>query len=201
MNDTGAYLQFTCSHKGYASDQENAAFTLLIAVPMIAFFIYAITTSIFSSPSITFDNDTVWMLASLGHLLLMFQSLVMEFLWQFAGKEVMEISQEGIILRHQIYAGIGISRRYRADKIEGVFVSRGRKKSSWLVSLLTSFFTKRRAYSIYAFKRGKVAFNYGRHWPGGGPKTFRFGIGMEEDDAAQIVSIIHNRFPQYRRNQ
>jgi hypothetical protein len=114
---------------------------------------------------------------------------VIELLWLLIGKEVIEISDDGIIVRHQIL-GLGIARKFRANKVNSLFVSRVKtdQLARWL------FRSNRPGY--FNFKQGKVAFNCGRTiW--GGVKTFRFGTILDEEEAGQVVSVIHKRFPQY----
>ena len=113
----------------------------------------------------------------------------LDLLWLLIGKEAIEISDDSIIVRHQIF-GLGVARKFNASKVNGLFVSRVKdgQLARWL------FRNNQPGY--LNFKRGKVAFNYGKTiW--GGVKTFRFGTILDEEEARQIVSLIHKRFPQY----
>jgi hypothetical protein len=114
---------------------------------------------------------------------------MIDLLWLLIGKEVIEISDDGIIVRHQVL-GLGIARKFHASKINSLFVSR--VKTDQLARLLL-----RSNHPGYLnFKLGKVAFNCGRTiW--GEVKTFRFGTILDEEEARQVVSVIHKRFPQY----
>jgi len=114
---------------------------------------------------------------------------VIELLWLLIGKEVIEISDDSVIVHHQIL-GLGIARKFHASKVNSLFVSRVKtdQLAHWL------FRSNRPGY--FNFKRGKVAFNCGRTiW--GGVKTFRFGTILDDAEARQVVSVIHKRFPQY----
>ena len=114
---------------------------------------------------------------------------MIDLLWLLIGKEVIEISDDSIIIRHQVL-GLGIARKFHASKINSLFVSRVR--TDWLAHWLI-----RSNHPGYLnFKLGKVAFNCGRTiW--GGVKTFRFGTILDEAEAGQVVFEIHKRFPQY----
>lgn len=126
------------------------------------------------------DSSIVFfiMLVFLGFIVV----IALELFWQLIGKEVVEISEESIIVRHHIL-GLGISRQYPADTIACVFVSRrGNKGWSW-------YLEKRLRFSD--FTSGKIGFNVGK-------KTRRFGPSLEKTEAEQIVAEVHRRFPRYR---
>lgn len=106
----------------------------------------------------------------------------LELLWQLVGKEVVEIGEECIIVRHHIL-GLGISKQYPANTIACVFVSRrGNKGWTWYFERRLRFFD---------FKSGRIGFSAGN-------KAWRFGASLEKTEAEQIVGEIHRRFPHYR---
>jgi hypothetical protein len=127
-------------------------------------------------------------LAAGGFLVLALMGLMLlEIMWQLAGKEVAEISVDEVIIRHHIF-GLGPSKRFPAAKVSGLFVSRINSWSGvWWV----------RDYRFFNFKRGRVALNSGKNLLGR-PVTYRFGTSLNEGEATQVVTQILGRFPQYR---
>jgi hypothetical protein len=193
MNDSGTYLQFTCSFEGHWWEKSR----IIAGLFSLIMFTTIIILILFWPGSIYTGGvwPIVWISLFLLFLLVEIEHLIVELFWQFAGKEVMEISQDGIVVRHQIF-GLGILRRYRIDKLSSVFVTRYKVDYDWF-----DIFIIYPPFSICWFKYGKVAFNYGCCWLVGGPNTFRFGTGLGWKEATQIVSIIYNRFPQYQFKQ
>lgn len=122
-------------------------------------------------------------------LLVIALSISVETLWQLIGREIIEITAGQIVIRHQIF-GIGFNRKFKADQIDAVFVSR--HKDNWATSLFTL-----RESRFLLFRRGRVAVNSGKTLFGE-VRTFRFGSILEEAEAKQIVEAIHLRFPQYK---
>jgi hypothetical protein len=111
----------------------------------------AIISLILFWPLGVFYNGDVWPIVWISLFLLfflvIFENLIVDFFsGRFAGKEVMEISQEGIVIRHQIF-GFGISRRYLIDQLKYVFVTRYRDKNDW-----QEYMVYRRSYGILLFK-------------------------------------------------
>jgi hypothetical protein len=198
MDDTGAYLRFTCPYDRNVAKMSLIVLGLVYMILPISWVGY-----LFLSTLKDFNQISIWLIVGIGLFLLpilvYFEGMVVEFFWHLSGKEVMEISQDGIVMRHQIF-GFGISQQYRTDKLNGVFVPSYRDKKDWLYILVYDRY--RYLYSNFVqFKDGKVAFNYGRNWLIGGPATFRFGTGIGWHESTQIVAMIHNRFPQYQFKQ
>jgi hypothetical protein len=115
---------------------------------------------------------------------------LVEWLWLLIGLEIVEVTDDYIVIHHRIL-GIGFSKRIYADKIDNVFISR--KGSEWFNDLLSS------GGKLQNFKIGKIAINNGKTIFGE-KRTFRFGSILDESEAEQIVSMIHQRFPKYRRS-
>jgi len=113
--------------------------------------------------------------------------MVAELLWLTLGVEVVEVDNDHIAIRHQIF-GIGISRQFYSDNINGVFVSR--HKIDWLTY-------SDKGFRFIDFKKGLVAINNGKTTLGE-PQTFRFGTALNEAEARQIVVMIHERFVRYQ---
>ena len=100
-------------------------------------------------------------------------------LWQLAGKEIAEISGLGIKLSHRVW-GLRWSQQYAAADIQDLRVSpqpitRHRRSSSLYYWGLTG---------------GVIAFDYGA-------KTIRFGSGVDEAEAKQIVKTIQQHYSIY----
>jgi hypothetical protein len=124
-----------------------------------------------------------------GVFLLVIGGLVLvELLWQLAGREVAEIGDDAVVLKHQIL-GLGPSKKFPAEKISGLAVSQDNRWASYWLS--------GRDYRFFNFKRGRVALNSGKSLLGQ-PVTYRFGTILTDDEAAQVVGLIVGRFPQYK---
>lgn len=145
-----------------------------------------------------FMGNMVWFLGNthqpifflnIAILLLTALLWLVEILWQLVGKEVVEVTDDHIIIQHQIF-GLRIRNKYHADSINGVFISR--QKEHWLTMLFSS-----RGFRFLNFGRGRVALNSGKTIFGE-VKTYRFGSILDEEEAQQIVTMIHRRFPKYK---
>jgi hypothetical protein len=123
-----------------------------------------------------------------GFFVVILGLMLVELLWQLAGKEVVEVSDEAVILRHQIL-GLGPSKRFSVDQVGGLFVS---PPDTWATGR-----GARRDYRFWNFKRGHVGLNSAKS-PSSQPDTYRFGTGLDENEAGQVVAQILGRFPQYR---
>ncbi len=109
-----------------------------------------------------------------------------EILWQLAGREVVVISDDGVVIRHAIL-GLGPARKFPAEKIDRLYAS---ADQSWLNTW------GQRDYRWFNFRRGRVALDSGKTlW--GSANTFRFGTRLDDGEAAQVVGVIVGRFPQY----
>jgi hypothetical protein len=117
----------------------------------------------------------VWAVGSLTRLLTL--------AWDFVGSETLEISNYSFIIRHTIF-GLGDSAEYIAEYIKDLRTSAWNKPYD------------NRVRNPFIFKLAwlsdnPLSFDYGA-------KTIRFGNNIEEAEAKQIVSLIQQRFPQYR---
>ena len=104
------------------------------------------------------------------------------FLWQLVGREVVTVSYEGITTQRAVFR-FGRKKEYLAAHIKDLRVS------PW--SLPTSMFGWNRMGYMWGMSGGMLAFDYGA-------QTFRFGAGVDEAEAKQILDKITGRFPQYR---
>lgn len=120
-------------------------------------------------------------------VLLWFSPLIIfyliEILWLLIGKEVVEVNRDHIMIRHQIL-GVGISSRYDAKNIQGVFISQQHEDPNL------------RGSKFLNFKIGKIAINYGTTLLGE-VNTMRFGSNLEDWEVKDIVEAIHEKFPRY----
>jgi hypothetical protein len=136
------------------------------------------------------DYVTIVLLGMALVVFLLGLTWALELLWLAVGKEVVEISNEAIVVRHQVFNFSVSQRSFPAGNINGVFVSR--HKEGWWTQLGVN-----RNYRVSNFRLGKVAFN-GQKKLLGGVNTFRFGANVTEEEAKQIVDAIEARFPRYR---
>ena len=113
-------------------------------------------------------------------------SFPIEMLWLLVGREIVEITDDAITISRQILGRRITAIKFRADKINGVFVSSQKDTPFHAGDAIIPY-----------FKDGKIAFNYGKRLFGG-VATFRFGSILNNGEAGHLVSTIQNRFPRYR---
>jgi hypothetical protein len=116
----------------------------------------------------------------------------LELLWQLIGREVVEIDDETLVIRHQIL-GLGPSKKFATGAISDLRVSPSAEWSG-------PQFLGQRDYRFFNFKRGCVALNSGKSMLGR-PVTYRFGTGLEAMEAGQVVAQIRGRFRTIGQNQ
>lgn len=129
-----------------------------------------------------FSGGGLFLLAWLGGWTLGGGFALYAFFWQLAGKEMIEVSYDSIKIRRAIF-GYGKTKEYMAAHIKDLRISPAALGSNMLGWSLAS--------SFWGISGGLFAFDYGA-------KTFRFGIGVDEAEAKQILEKILARFPQYR---
>jgi len=113
---------------------------------------------------------------------------LLEIVWQLLGREVLEVSDDAVIVRHQVLA-IGPSRKVPADKVTGLAVASTQGgRSGW---------NTRRDYQFLSFRYGRIVVSGGKGVLRQ-TATVRFGTGLDEGEAQQVVDLILNRFPQYK---
>ncbi len=105
------------------------------------------------------------------------------FFWQLTGKEKIEVSNDSVKIRRAIYRFGKIS-EYLTSHIKGMRVSPVTIGNNWL--------GWSGAASFWGISGGHLVFDYGS-------KTIRFGGGVDEAEARQILEEIYTRFPQYQR--
>jgi len=148
-----------------------------------AFIVYAIIN--ISAPA----SDTSVPIPFIPFLILILVLFVIELLWLLYGVEILEVNKTHIFIRHRIF-GVGLSKRFRFDKVEGVFVSRNKIGDQF-------FFQLTKGYMPTDFKKGMIVVYCGKTIFGR-TKIFRFGTNLNEVEAQEIVNLIHGKFQQYK---
>ena len=122
-------------------------------------------------------------------LILIFLLFLIELLWLLYGVEVFEVNNSRIVMNHQIF-GVGLAKKFRSNRVKGLFVSRSKinDQLTWQLS---------NGFKPADFKKGMVAINYGKTLFGR-IKTYRFGANLNDVEAQQIVNLILEKFPQYK---
>ena len=104
---------------------------------------------------------------------------LLEVFWQLGGREIIRISDESIVVRHEIL-GLALSKKCPGDTVASVEVS----------PLSNEWFLDSRSPSFWTFKYGVVAVRCRR-------RTIRFGAGTAADMATSLIKEIHGRFTRY----
>jgi hypothetical protein len=116
-------------------------------------------------------------------------SFFVEIFWYLNGQEIVEINQNGISIRHQVF-GFNLTKNFSAQEISCVFASR--RRDAWV-----EFNANLRYDRFFIFRHGKIAFNIGATllWK---INTQRFAVYLDPNESRQIVALIRHKFPQYR---
>ena len=156
--------------------------------------IYGIYLILWSSFLPVFTYYMIRELTTVGSFLLFLILLILfilgnlpalvSFLWQILGKQVIEVSNQSIIIRW-VVININRSKEYWVEHINGLRIWSG--LSDCEVRAFRSFF----GWSFWGLGENILAFDYDT-------KTHKFGNGVDEAEAKQILSEIQERFPQYR---
>lgn len=104
------------------------------------------------------------------------------FFWQLVGKEQIEVGSDSIKIQRAIF-GLGRTQEYLSAHIRDLRVTPFAQDSNP--------FGFSRGLSLWGLAGGHLAFDYGS-------QTRRFGSGVEEAEASQILAKILARFPQYQ---
>jgi hypothetical protein len=124
----------------------------------------------------------LFMLAWLGIWTVAGGGILYAFLWQLIGKEIVEVSYEGIKIQRAV-GRLGRKKEYLASHIKELRVAP--------LMMDASMFGWTRMGYLWGMSGGLIAFDYGA-------QTFRFGAGVDEAEAKHILEKITARFPQYR---
>jgi hypothetical protein len=190
-SDSRSSIQFSCKYNGHGLEAMTTLWGLIVCSSFLGFICYSFFESISNASEFDWKGipQLVFFCLLLGTLIFSFGA---DCLWYFFGKEVIVLSENSIVLHHNIF-GISLSRRFESENINGIFVTKTPDDNVEL-----RMFLRARAYGFSYFKHGKVAFNSGKSWLFRETKTFRFGTGLTWDEAKQIVAKIHQRFPKYQ---
>jgi hypothetical protein len=178
--DTGSALKFISPYR-------KPWLTILLLLSEIAVCMIGLLWYLRDPAHIFADLPSFPPFPFLAVLLVVGPLMLVESLWLLCGVEIAEVTDSQIIIKHQIL-GLGISKSFEAQGIDGVFVSNPRNVQSD---------DSAREFRFINFRRGIVAINYGKTFLGG-PRTYRFGSMLGREDAKRIVELIHERFPQYK---
>ena len=96
------------------------------------------------------------------------------WLWNAAGHEIISLTPTSLTLRRDIL-GFGRSKEYDLPSV---------KNLRTVPSLGNSNFN----YTTQSLAGGAMAFDYGA-------KTFRFGGGLDEAEAAHLIDVLKSRYP------
>jgi hypothetical protein len=110
---------------------------------------------------------------------------IYQLAWQLTGYEIIEVARQGITVSRVVFR-FHTSREYSAEYVKELRVSSSNVNLNH-PALWTYYYQY--PWSHHSF--GSLAFDYGA-------KTFRFGAGVDEAEAKQIMAQIEQKFPQYR---
>lgn len=103
--------------------------------------------------------------------------------WQLFGKEIIQVSVQSLIAE-RVVLGVGFPKEYSAEHVRALRVS--------ALANIQMMSRWSRNGQFYGLSGGWIAFDYGA-------KTIRFGNGVDEAEAQQILAEICRRFPQYHK--
>jgi hypothetical protein len=191
VDEVESDLHFTCAYKGHILEPVDIALIILV----VGVFEAILVSLLILAPSTEYYKNgfLVLVIMVLIHLAILV-SLFIELLWQFTGKEEIEVSQDRIAIKHRVF-GITSSRRFASNQINGVFLTEVRE-----TNITFQMLTRSRLYGLHYFKHGKVSFYSGQDWLLRQPNIFCFGTGLTFSEAKEIVSMIHRHYPQYQRS-
>lgn len=115
---------------------------------------------------------------------------LVEVLWQLAGKEIINIDEENIFMRHQIF-GWGTwmtNKKFNSDQIAGIFLNQ-RNSCSFF-----DLFSRRSEF--FSFERGKIEIHFRTVY--GSLQVYRFGSVLSDKEAEQVFNFIRGKFPEYK---
>jgi hypothetical protein len=111
--------------------------------------------------------------------------LIHDFAWQISGREIVEVTNKSITIR-RVALGVGPSREYSAAYIKELHASPTNINFNRLTQRNYDY-----SYPWHKNDIGTLAFDYAAG-------TFRFGSGVDEAEAKQILAEIQQKYPQYK---
>jgi len=112
--------------------------------------------------------------------------LIYNFAWQVTGKELIEVTTEFIIIR-RVNLGLSSPKEYSSNFIKELRVSSSNMNLNHPMLIWSYSYY----YPWHPHNMGSLAFDYGA-------RTFRFGGGVDEAEAKQILAEIQQKYPQYK---
>ena len=110
--------------------------------------------------------------------------LIYSLAWHALGQEIIETTPSSIKFT-RVVLGLKRQNEYLSEHISGV------RSSCSSFNLDQPTLAWNQAFFSMKDQLGSIAFDYGA-------RTFRFGAGIDEAEAKQIVAEIQQKFPQYR---
>ena len=106
-------------------------------------------------------------------------AVMLSLLWQLTGREIIVVDDKALRIKWQLW-GFSWLKTYLAADVGSLRVS----------PVVYAWHGRSRQLSYWWNGCGPIAFDYGA-------KTYRFGDGVDEAEAKQIVKLIQKQFPQY----
>jgi hypothetical protein len=106
-------------------------------------------------------------------------------LWLFTGQEVVEASEAGITVSHQL-GRWRVPVFCRAERIQDIYAAAPRGD--------VRYFLTNRPRGFFGYQYGKVTVRVERFFM----RVVRFGSGLTHEEAEAVVEEIRTRFPRYR---
>jgi hypothetical protein len=144
---------------------------------MIGYLISSVTEP--GQPPVLFYIPVVIFLTAFGAF------LIHDFAWQVSGREIVEVTPRSITIR-RVALGLGLSKEYSAAYIKALRASSSNINLNRLTQRSYDY-----SYLWHENDIGTLAFNYAA-------MTFRFGSGVGEAEAKQILAEILQKYPQYK---
>ena len=189
VDETTTSLRFIFPYRVNDFSTSRTLFGGVFSIVGLVFLVF-IVFPIVGEISQSLDNPSLYSFFIL-FLLLFLLAMVntfMEVFWRLKGQEIVDISEEGVSIRHQVF-NFGITKVFSTEKAPCFFISR--HTPSLFIDAISN------ELRFYNFRRGKIALNYGKTLFGK-VNTFRFGSILDKDEAKQVITIIHRRFPRYK---
>ena len=107
-------------------------------------------------------------------------------LWNISGKEIIKVTQHCLTIRREIF-GLCRPKKFRTRHIRSFRVL------SEKTNHVTNYFLFGSFWVYFSIPKGKIALDHSLG-------TYRFGVNVESDEAAAIISIIRQYFPELERH-
>lgn len=104
------------------------------------------------------------------------------WLWQIAGREILALDGRALTITQRV-PGLSRSKTYLAEHVRALRV----------VPALSPYWGWPRGMEMWGMTGGPLAFDYGA-------RTYRFGAGLDDAEAKQILATLVRRFPQVARD-